>query len=87
MLGEQLDEKLQLYLTTLRSNDGVVSARIAIKAAKGLLLSQNWSALAEHGGHINITRHWAYSLFRIMKFVQRKVTTSQSKYTVTNLLR
>ena len=53
-------------------------------AAKGLLLSLNWGALAEYGGHINIPRHWACSLFHRMKFVQRKVTTSQSKYTVTN---
>lgn len=31
-------------------------------------------------------RHWAYSLFHkiLMKFVQRKVTTSKSKYTATN---
>ena len=84
MLGEQLDEKLQLYLTTLRNNGGVVSARIVMAAAKGLLLSLNRGALAEYGGHINITRHWAYSLFHRMKFVQRKATTSQSKYTVTN---
>ena len=40
--------------------------------------------MAEYGGHIKITRHWAYSLFHRMKFVQRKVTTSQSKYTATN---
>ena len=84
LLGEQLDEKLQLYLTTLRNNGGVVSARIAMAAAKGLLLSLNRSALVEYGGHINITRHWAYSLFHRMKFVQRKATTSQSKYTATN---
>ena len=54
LLGEQLNEKLQLYLTTLRSNGGIVSAqKIAIAAAKGLLLSQNWGALTEYGGHIN----------------------------------
>lgn len=41
LLGEQLDEKLQLYLTTLRNNGGTVSARIAMAAAKGLLLSLN----------------------------------------------
>ena len=53
-------------------------------AAKGLLLSLNQGALAEYGGHINITRHWAYSLFHRMKFVQRKGASSQSKYNVTN---
>ena len=84
LLGEQLDQKLQQYLTTLRSNGGIVSARVAMAAAKGLLLSLNRGALAEYGGHIKITRHWAYSLFHRMKFVQRKVTTLQSKYTATN---
>ena len=53
-------------------------------AAKGLLLSLNRGALAEYGGHINNTRHWIYSLFHRMKFVQRKGTSSQSKYNVTN---
>ena len=53
-------------------------------APKGLLLSLNQSALAEYGGHLNITRHWAYSLFHTMIFVQTKVTSSQSKYNVTN---
>ena len=41
LLGEQLDQKMQQYLTTLRSNGGIVSARVAMAAAKGLLLSLN----------------------------------------------
>ena len=53
-------------------------------AAKGLLLSLNRGALAEYRGHINNTRHWAYSLFHRMKFIQRKGTSPQSKYNVTN---
>ena len=51
-------------------------------ATKGLLLSLNQGALAD-GGHINITRYWAYSLFHRMKFVQRK-GLPQSKYNVTH---
>ena len=38
LLGEQLDQKLQQYLTTLRSNRGIISAQVAMAAAKGLLL-------------------------------------------------
>ena len=75
-------ENLQLYLTTFRNTGSVVSTRIA--AAKGLLLSINQGELAKYGGHINITKHWAYSFFHRMKFVQRKATTSQSKYTAIN---
>lgn len=34
LLGEQLDQKLQQYLITLKSNGGIVSARVAMAAAK-----------------------------------------------------
>ena len=40
--------------------------------------------LVEFSGHIHLNRHWAYSLFKRMKFVKRKATTSKSKYTITN---
>ena len=84
MLGEETDKKVQLYLIAVRNSGGGVSARLAMAAAKGLMLALNRGALAQYGGHVNITRHWAYSLFHRMKFVQRKVTTSQSKFTPTN---
>ena len=83
-VSNYVDQKLQQYLTTLRGNGGIVSAWVAMAAANGLLLALNRGALAEYGGHIKITRHWACSLFHRMKFVQRKVTTLQSKYIATN---
>ena len=58
LLGEQLGQKLQQYLITLRGNGGIVSAGVAMAAANGLLLALNRGALAEYGGHIKITRHW-----------------------------
>lgn len=42
------------------------------------------SRLVEFGGHIQLSRHWAYSFFHRMKFVKRKVTTAKSKYTDAN---
>ena len=48
LLGEQLHEKLQLYLTTLRNNEGIVSALLAMGTVKGLPLSLNRGALAEY---------------------------------------
>ena len=57
-----------------------MSARIAMAAARGILLTCNRSMLAEYGGHVELNRFWAYSLLCQMKFVQRKVTTAKSKH-------
>ena len=64
----------------MREGGGVVSARIAVAAAKGIVKSYDKSYLAEFGGHISLGVPWAYSLFRRMNFVQRKVTTAKSKH-------
>lgn len=82
LLGDEMDQKVQLYLKKVREGGGVVSARIAMAAAKGILLTCNRSLLVEFGGHVELNRHWAYSLLNRMKFVQRKVTTAKSKHTV-----
>ena len=83
LLGKELDAKLQLYLKTVRSNGGPVTARIVIAAAKGLLLAHNRHGLAKYGVHIKISQAWAYALFKRMKFVLRKPgTTFKSKNNV-----
>ena len=83
LLGDDLDKKVQMYLRKLREGGGVVSARIAVAAARGIVHTYNKSLLAEFGGHIELTTDWAYSLFRRMTFVKRKVTTAKSKHPVT----
>ena len=82
LLGEDLDRKVQLYLKKVREGGGVVSARIAMAAARGILLSYDRIQLAEFGGHAELNRHWAYSLLSRMKFVKRKVTTAKSKHLI-----
>ena len=84
LLSEGLDTNVQAYLMKVRDEGGVVSARIAMAAARGLLLSCDRSMLAEYCGPVELNRHWAYSLLKRMKFVQRKATTSKSKYIVAN---
>ena len=81
LLGEDLDAKVQLYLKNVRKGGGVVSSRIAMAAARGILLSYDKYRLAEFGGPVLLNRHWAYSLLSRMKFVKRKATTAKSKYT------
>ena len=43
------------------------------------MISQRWWSL---GGHIELNRHWAYSLLHQMNFVQEKVTTAKSKHAI-----
>ena len=81
LLGQDLDHTVQVYLKKVREGGGAVTARIAIAAARGILLKFNRSMLAEFGGPIQLTRAWAYSLLKRMNFVQRKATTAKSKYT------
>ena len=73
-----------MYLQKVRDGGGVVTERIAIAAARGILLSYNKAKLAEFGGHIALTNQWAYSLLNRMDFVQRKATTAKSKHTPEN---
>ena len=84
LLGDELDEKVQVYLKKIREGGGVVSARITMAAARGIVMSCDRNMLAEFGGHVDLNRNWAYALLRRMKFVQRKGTTAKSKYTVAN---
>ena len=39
LLGSDIDKMVQIYLSKLREGGGAVSARIAISAAKGILLA------------------------------------------------
>ena len=84
LLSQQLDTKVQSYLTKLREGGGAVSARIVMAAARGILLKCDRSKLVEFGGHVELSRHWAHSLLKRMNFVQRKATTAKSKQTTAN---
>ena len=84
MLGEDIDKQLQLYLQKVRDQGGVITASVVVAAARGILLSNDRSKLVEFGGHIELSRQWAYSVLARMKFVRRKATTSKSKHTPAN---
>lgn len=79
LLGDNLDQRVQLYLKKGREGGGVVSARIAVVAARGILLTCDRSMLVEFGRHTEFNGHWAYSLPHRMNFVQRKVTTAKKQ--------
>ena len=75
MLGETLDQQVQAYLGMLRGSGGVVNTSIAIAAATGIVRKRDRSLLAENGGHIALTKHWAQYLLQRMGYVKRKSTT------------
>ena len=78
-MGDGSDQKLQLYIRKLREGGRAVSSKIVMAAACGIILSYDRNKLAENGGHVYLNRHWAYSFFRRMNFVQ-----SKSKYSNAN---
>ena len=69
-----LDSKVQLHLKKVREIGGTINTRIAMSAARGLVLHYNPSLLKEHSGHAELSRNWALSLLEQMKFVKRRAT-------------
>ena len=59
VLGACLDALVQLYLKNVREDERPVTARIAVAAARGIVLSSDAtkSKLREFGGHISLNRH------------------------------
>ena len=84
LLGDHLDTVVQAYLLKLREAGGVVSARIVVAAARGIVMTYDKFKLEEFGGYIELNRPWANSLLVRMKFVQRKATTTKNKFSVSN---
>ena len=80
LLGEDLDQKVHMYLMKVREEGGGVSARIAMAAAKGILLTCDRDMFVEFGSHVQLNKAWTYSLLYRMKFVQRNVSTAASKH-------
>ena len=71
LLGETLDQQVQAYLGMLRDSGGVVNTSIAIAAATGIVQKRDRSLLAENGGHIALTKHWAQYLLQRMGYVKQ----------------
>lgn len=75
LLGDELDNKVKRFVTTIRSSGGVVNTAIVKAAGRGVVLSVDRSLLRENGGHIEITRTWALSHMSRMNLVKHKGTT------------
>ena len=71
LLGKDLDTCVQDYINALRKVGGVVNTTIAMAAANGIIAARNPALLVQNGGHIEITKAWAKSLFQRMGYVNR----------------
>ncbi len=79
LLPKDIDSMTQSYLKKLRLAGGIVSGKIAIATANGLVRHHDRTLLRENGGPIHLTRTWAESLFTRMEFVKRKGTKAARK--------
>jgi transposase-like protein len=59
LLGEELDKRVQLYVSSLRGHGAVINTRIVMAAAEGIVKSYDSNLLRINGGHIACDKHWA----------------------------
>ena len=59
LLGERLDSIVQKYIAVTRKVGGSVSTAVFIAGAKGILMTQDRTRLAEFGGPVTLTKVWA----------------------------
>ena len=72
LLGKHLDGVVQEYISALCKAGGIVNTSLVLGAAEGIVTAKNPGLLAKHGGHIELTKSWAKSLFQQMGYVKRK---------------
>ena len=85
VLGDALDKEVQAYVQETRKVGGVVNARIAITCATGILRRSSSNLLDVNGGHVVLTKEWAYYLLNCLGYVKRK-SNSKAKVTPTDFI-
>ena len=75
LIGMELDNQVQSYVSKLREKGGVVNSSVVQSAAIGIVMNHDANLLKCNGGHIEITKFWTLSLLQRMGFVKRRSTT------------
>ena len=70
--GEIDDEVQTKFIRALRKAGTPINTAVVLAAAEGIVISKDRTLLAEHGGHIKLTKSWAASLMQRMKLVKRR---------------
>ena len=71
LLGKY-DSEVMNYLLALKRAGGIVNPSIAVSTARGVLLAKDKTLLAEFGGQIDLTKHWAASILNRLNFEKGK---------------
>ena len=69
LVREELDQKVQHYLRAISDSGDALNTAITLAAAKGIILKTNRTLLEEYRGHVVLTKDWAKSLLKRMKYV------------------
>ena len=75
MLGE-LATRVQTHcpICRIRADGGTVNRHITLATATAIIKQCKPSLLKDHGGHLNLTRHWCESFMKRMGLTKRKAT-------------
>lgn len=77
LLPQDIDTKVMEMASSMRMSGAVVNYNILIAIAKGIITANDRTLLSEHGGTIKLGWKWCESVFRRMKWTNRKGTTSK----------
>ena len=73
MLGE-LDKRVQTAIQRIREDGGTINRHITLATATAIVRQHQPSLLKEHGGPLELNRHWCESLMKRMGLTKRKAT-------------
>ena len=77
LLPEEVGAKVMEMTSSMRLSGAVVNNNVLIAIAKGLVIANDRTLLAEFGGTIELGWKWCTSVFKRMNWVNRKCTTSK----------
>ena len=77
LLPEEIDRKVMEMTASMRLAGAVVNYNVIIAVAKGIVMANDSTLLAENGGGISLGWRWCESIFRRMNWTKRKGTTTK----------
>ena len=75
MIGVDLDQQVQDYISYLRTESAVINTHVIIEIGKGIVMGKDSNLLACNGGGIVLTKDWASNVLRKMGMVKRRANT------------
>lgn len=76
LLGDEIDEKVSLYIARQRSKGAVITRFTVTAIGRAIVMKRNKQLLSsDFGGIINLTKQWTQSILHCMKYVKRRGST------------